>query len=476
MNDVLDAVGRLRSDVQLAIGLVIAVIVTVHVLLTKREVAAAAGWIGLAWLAPFFGGFIYFMLGINRVQRRARQARGSGGRQPRRRRDLPPRPGDDGHLRPLGRGISFITDRLSEPGNSVRVLHNGDEAYPAMLAAIGAARASIGLTSYIMRHDAIGDRFISALQAAKDRGVEVRVIVDGVGSGWILSPAYRRLRRAGVPAKRFMHSPLPWRMPFLNLRTHKKILVVDGKLGFTGGINIADQNVLATKPRNPVQDTHFQIEGPVVAQLAEAFGRDWSFLTDEELDGPAWFPALTQAGDAVARAVTAGPDQDLEKVEFAVLQAIACARSNIRVMTPYFLPDQQLIMALALAAMRGVAVDVVLPERSDHRLVDWAMRANIGPMLEDGAHVWKGPSPFRHSKVMVVDSQWCLIGSSNWDMRSFRLNFELCVEVYDERLAAELEALMVNNRGRRLELTELNARGLPVRLRDAGVRLLLPYL
>ena len=160
----------------------------------------------------------------------------------------------------------------------MHILANGDEAYPEMLAAIDGARQTIGLSSYIMQADTIGGRFVDALQAAKNRGVEVRVIVDGVGSGWLLSPVYHRLRAVGVPVGRFMHSYMPWRMAFLNLRTHKKILIVDGRLGFTGGINVADQNLIATRPKDPVQDTHFRIEGPIVSQLVFAFARDWAFV------------------------------------------------------------------------------------------------------------------------------------------------------------------------------------------------------
>jgi cardiolipin synthase A/B len=474
MNEILDLVIRVRGDAEVALGLLIAIVITVHVLLTKREVAGAVGWIGLAWFSPFLGGLTYFVFGINRVHRRARRLRGDARRPTRSRRAQALL--DDDHFGPLRRGIGVITERPTLPGNDLQILHNGDEAYPAMLAAIEGAQHSIGLSSYIMRADTIGMRFIEALKAAQSRGVQVRVIVDGIGSGWVISPAYIRLCKAGLPAKRFMHSPMPWRMPFINLRTHKKILVIDGRLGFTGGINIADQNILATKPAKPVQDTHFKVEGPVVGQLVEAFGRDWSFLTDEDLDGPEWVPTLDSHGDAEARVVTAGPDQDLEKVEFAVLQAIACARSSIRLMTPYFLPDQSLITALCLAAMRGVAVEVILPEHGDHRLVNWATRANVGPLLRDGVRLWRSPPPFRHSKVLVVDGEWCLVGSSNWDMRSFRLNFELCVEVYDRDLAAVLETLMKGSQGEPLDVAELDARALPIRLRDASARLLLPYL
>jgi cardiolipin synthase len=476
MNDVAHMLIHVHSTVQLVLGPILALAVTLHVLLRKRQVASSVGWIGLAWVAPFIGAAAYFVLGVNRVRRRAQRERRGVARRRRGEPEDERIDGDDGHLRPLRRGVRTITDRQGEPGNDVQVLHDGDEAYPEMLAAIETARASVGLSTYIMRDDTVGCRFIEALKAAQARGVAVRVIVDGIGSGWLASHAYHHLRRAGVPSQRFMHSVMPWRMPFLNLRTHKKILVVDGRIGFTGGINIADQNILATKPRNPVQDTHFRLRGPVVAQLVDAFARDWSFLTDEDLDGDAWFPTLEDSGTALARVVTAGPDEDLEKIEFTVLQAVACARGTIRLMTPYFLPDDQLITSLAMASMRGVTVEVILPERSDHRLVDWAVGANIGPLLHDGGKVFRSPAPFRHSKVMVVDDEWCLVGSSNWDMRSFRLNFELCVEVYSRDLAAQLQALMARNKGRPMTQDEIDARTVPMRLRDAAVRLLLPYL
>jgi cardiolipin synthase len=306
--------------------------------------------------------------------------------------------------------------------------------------------------------------------------VAVRVLIDGIGGGWLTSRAYHRLRKAGVPAARFLHSPLPWRMPFLNLRCHRKILVIDGRICFTGGMNIGDENVLATRPKHPVQDTHFRIEGPVVCQLTEAFAQDWAFAADEDLSGPAWFPDLADAGDAPARVVDSGPDEDIEKIEFAVLQAVTCAQQDIAVMTPYFLPDDRLITALALAAMRGVIVNIVIPTQSNQRLVDWATRANVAPLLAAGVTIWLGKPPFRHSKVMVVDGEWCLIGSANWDIRSFRLNFELCVEVYNRTLAEALGALMQDNRVGKLTREDLAARSAPVRVRDAAVRLLLPYL
>ena len=473
MNEAIYIYGRVHSDLLVPLGLVIAVIVTVHALLTKREVAPTAGWIGLAWVSPIVGGFLYFVFGINRVQRRALRLR-----PPARRRQLREErsPLDDAHLDPLQRAIGRLTSRPPEPGNTLTLYSDGDEAYPPMLAAIAGARHSVGLSSYIMRDDEAGRPFFDALHAAQGRGVAVRVLVDGVGSGWLVSGAYMRLKRLGVPVARFMHSLLPWRMPFLNLRTHKKILVVDGRIGFTGGMNIARENVLALHPRAPVQDTHFRVEGPVVSQLTDGFAVDWSFVTGEDLAGDAWFPSLDLAGGSTARVITSGPDQDLEKVEYAVLQAISCAREAIALMTPYFLPDDRLVTALSMAALRGVAVDIVIPRRSDHPVVDWATRANLGPLLANGCRIWMCPPPFRHSKTMVIDGEWCLIGSSNWDMRSFRLNFELCMEVYDRDLAIKLTNLMQRSRGTALVQAALDARRLPVRLRDAAARLMLPYL
>ena len=472
MNQIWQDTLHLRTDVQLVLGLLIAIAVTIHVLLRKQEVASAVGWIGLAWFAPITGGLTYFVFGINRVQRRARRLRP----QDTRRTPAARRGSGRDHLDLLRRGVGQITARPSLPGNTVQLYNDGDEAYPPMLAAINAARSSVGMSSYIFRDDAWGGRFIAALAEAQARGVAVRVLIDGIGGGWVRSAAYHHLRGLGVPAARFLHSPLPWRMPFLNLRSHKKILVVDGRVGFTGGMNIADDNVMATHPQDPVQDTHFRIEGPVIGQLVEAFSQDWSFATDEDLDGDAWFPDVPPNGPVPARAIDSGPDEDLEKVEFAVLQAISCARSSIAVMTPYLLPDERLLSALVLAAMRGVAVDIVVPERSDHRFIDWAARANTGNLLKHGVRVWLCPPPFRHSKAMVVDGEWCLIGSSNWDMRSFRLNFELCMELYDRELANELSALMGKCRGGAMTQAQLDRRSMPARLRDAAVRLMLPYL
>jgi cardiolipin synthase len=456
------------------IHLLLAVGVTVHVLLTKRDAGSSVAWIGLAWLAPILGSVLYLVLGINRVRRRAMSLRRptsvSRADQSARERQR------DHHLASLERAGHRITGRPTEEGNAIALLRNGDEAYPKMILAIEAAQRSVALSSYIFRADIAGNQFIEALIRAKQRGVEVRVLIDGYGGGYFSSFTYRRLHHAGVPAARFLHSTLPWRMPFLNLRSHKKILAIDGRFAFTGGLNIGAENLTRRNPPQPVFDTHFRFDGPVVAQLLDVFAADWQFATGERLLGDAWFPTLQAVGDSAARVITSGPDQDLEKIEFLILEAIGCAQTSVKVMTPYFLPDDRIITALALAAFRGVEVDVILPENSNHPTVDWASRVQIGPLLEAGCRVWTHPAPFNHSKLMTVDSLWALVGSANWDVRSFRLNFELDLEVYHSGLVQEVDALMTAQQGTRISATALGARSLPLRLRDGAARLMVPYL
>ena len=456
------------------VHLALALAVTLHVLAHNRNPGSAVSWIGLAWLSPVVGSLLYLLLGVNRVRRRARSLGGVACDEPE--VEASPSPRGCKHLAGLELAARRISRRELQPGNSITLLANGDAAYPQMIGAINSAATSVALSSYIFRADTIGHEFITALIGAQQRGAEVRVLIDGYGGGYLRSAAYRRLHHARIPVARFMHSGLPWRMPFINLRTHRKILSIDGSIGFTGGLNIGAENVVARNPRHTVLDTHFRFEGPVVAQLCEAFAGQWYFTTGETLEGQAWFPRLAPVGDSLVRAITSGPDQDLEKIEMLVLEAIACARSSIQIMTPYFLPDDRIITALALAAMRNVAVDIVLPEHSNHPTVDWAMRAHIGPLLAGGCRVWTHQPPFDHSKLMAVDGIWCFVGSANWDMRSFRLNFEINLEVYHSAIIEQVSAKIAANQITRLTQDDLDRRSRPSMLRDNAAHLMLPYL
>lgn len=453
--------------------LLVATTVTLHVLYFKRDAGSSAAWIGLAWLAPFSGSTLYYLLGINRVRRRAITQVGM--REPKA-RSITESPTRCGLLFGLERAGQYITQRSAVLGNEIRLLRSGDDAYPPMIAAIDGAMQSIALASYIYRNDDIGNTFSAALIRANARGVQTRVLIDGFGGGYFSCPTYRQLRKNGVPVAQFMHSSWPWRMPFLNLRSHKKILVIDGRVAFTGGLNIGNENSSARQPRHSVIDSHFEIVGPVVAQVVEVFAQDWHFTTDEQLAGEHWFPSLKSTGECIARAVTSGPDQDMEKIELLILAAIGCAKSSIKIMTPYFLPDSRLITALTLAAFRGVIVDVILPLHSNHPVLDWAARGQIQPLLAAGCRIWTHPPPFDHSKLMSVDRLWCLIGSANWDMRSFRLNFELDLEVYDSDLATRINNLMSAQQVDRFTVEMLLQRSKLAVLRDSVARLMLPYL
>ncbi len=347
-----------------------------------------------------------------------------------------------------------------------------------MLRAIDEAKESVSLTTYIFRHDAAGAQFVDTLGRAKARGVEVRVIIDDIGVHYSWPSVVGPLRRAGVSLALFMPALLPWHFQYANLRSHRKIMVVDGRIGFTGGMNITAEYYTTAPARRPLVDLHFRVEGPAVALLQEAFADDWAFCTGELLAAERWFPDLEERGPVLARGVTSGPDADYEKLEMIYLGALACARTCVRIVTPYFLPEDDLIAALNTAALRGVEVDILLPQQNDLRLVQWASSAPVTEVLEHGCKVWLTPPPFDHTKLMLVDGVWTFLGSANWDARSLRLNFEFNLECYDRELAATLETVVSQKRehARLVTLADLNNRSLPVKLRDGVVRLLTPYL
>ncbi|MFE8604977.1 phospholipase D-like domain-containing protein [Archangium violaceum] len=459
---------------------------TGHAVLRKRDVRAAVAWVGLVWLVPLVGVMLYLILGINRIRRRARSLtlRQEHGQFPPKPDVAPCTPEQlaaevppAAHLASLVRLVDEVVHhRPLLPGNKLVPLEAHAGAYPAMLEAIEAARTSISLCSYIFDNDAAGRRFAEALGRAVERGVQVRVLIDAVGARYDWPPITGRLRRAGVRVARFLPTLLmPARLPFMNLRNHRKLLVVDGRVGFTGGMNIREHFLPG---HGDARDLHFRVEGPVVGQLQETFAEDWAFTTKERLYGETWFPPLEPAGPVMARGIPDGPDEDFETLRLTLLGALACARSTVRIVTPYFLPEAALVTALNVAAMRGVRVDLVLPEKLNLPVVQWASIAQLWQVMRPHSRVFLTAPPFDHTKLMVVDGVWSLLGSANWDPRSLRLNFEFDVECYDAHLAARLDALIEErlSRSRLVTLEELNARPLPIRLRDGVARLLSPYL
>lgn len=453
-----------------------------HVLLHKRDPRSAWGWIAVCALFPLAGPALYWLFGVNRIQQRARRllgAEAAGHAQSQAQTqlfgDLPAAASQE--LRELVRLGSALTGRALTAGNRVTPLHDGDEAYPAMLRSIAEARHTLHLASYIYLGDACGEEFALALAAAQARGVRLRVLLDGAADAFYRPRASRLLARHGVRAARFL--PPRWFPPLLNLnlRNHRKLLIADGEIAYTGGMNIAGYHRGEGGRPAQVTDLHFRIEGPLVAQLEEVFLADWHFATGETAPTPS-APAPVTGGEALARTVTDGPNEELDRLLMLLLGALANAHQRVWIMTPYFLPTATLIGALQSAALRGVDVCVLLPAKSDQPWMNWATRNVLWQLLDRQVRVLERPGPFAHSKLLLVDDYYLQFGSANLDQRSLRLNFELVVESYDRALAAwaaaHFEAVQAVSRP--VSRAELDARPLPQRLRDALCWLMSPYL
>ncbi|TFG51666.1 MAG: cardiolipin synthase [Gemmatimonadales bacterium] len=480
VDSILTTLGETWPAVAAVLTFLLSLITSAHIVLYKSDSRAAVGWVGVVWLAPVIGAVLYVLFGINRIRRRAALTRGYQTFETQV-AQRPPQvllPAQAESLLQLVAYGDRVAGHSLTMGNAITPLVNGDEAYPAMVAAIDLARSSVALSTYIFDHGPVGQSFLDALERAVHRGVTVRVLIDAVGARYSWPPIVRALKRRQIPVARFEHTIVPWRMPYMNLRNHRKLLIIDGTIGFTGGMNIREGSVLASQHPHPVQDLHFKIEGPVVAHLMEAFSEDWIFTTGEALDGIDWFPRLEDAGQAIARGITDGPDRDLDKAELTLLGALAAARSSVRIVTPYFLPDSRLISALNVTAMRGVAVEILLPQENNLALVQWASTAQLWQILRRGCCVFYTPPPFDHTKLMLVDDCWAFFGSSNWDPRSLRLNFEFDVECFDPDLVSTLDDLVERKLGtaRPVTLQDVNARPLPIKLRDGVARLAAPYL
>lgn len=452
-----------------------------HVLIRHRDHRSAGFWVALILFSPGLGACLYALLGVNSMRRKGRDYRGEPAWHE-------PAPDCPLFARAAGRAsesdcaLAGTLDRISRfhfaEGNRLEPLQNGDEAMPAMLAAVRAAQTSISLSSYIFEARGIGAEFVTELAAARNRGVEVRVIVDDAGTRHSWPPVTRELRRAGVPVRRFMPNRVVLRLLTLNLRNHKKILVVDGRVAFTGGMNIRDGNMLARQPSHPVRDLHFRVTGPVVAQLQRAFAEDWQFCADECLQGDAWFPRLETAGATDALGIIDGPDEDLEVMPAALFAALSAARRSVRILTPYFLPTGHLLAALKLCAVRGLEVSIITPARNNIPLVGWAAQTLYPELLRAGCRIFESTPPFDHSKLFLVDDAWSCLGSTNWDPRSLRLNFEFNLFCHDPALADQLTALFEQRRAESTAVTpeHLENLGLGIRLRNGIASLFIPLL
>lgn len=353
-------------------------------------------------------------------------------------------------------------------GNRVEVLRNGEEIFPAMLAAIRAARRTITFETFIYWSGEIGKEFGAALSERARAGVRVHVLLDWVGAGKIDDAILEEMQQAGVEVEKYR--PLRWyNLARMNHRTHRKLLVVDGSVGFTGGVGIADAWLGHAQDPEHWRDTHFRLEGPSVAQMQAAFLDNWLELRPEVLHGEAYFPELASVGDCSAQMFMSSFGEGSESTRLMYLLSIASAEESILLSSSYFVPDSVAIEAFVAARQRGVRVEIIVPgEHIDAKVVRRASRGLWGDLLEAGVEIHEYQPTMFHVKVLVVDGLWTSVGSTNFDNRSFSMNDEANLNVLDARFAAEQERIFEEDKrhARRVTLAEWRDRPRSEKVRE----------
>jgi cardiolipin synthase A/B len=347
----------------------------------------------------------------------------------------------------------------SAPGNSVRVFHDADETFAAIEQAIEEARSHVHMEYYIFQPDVTGVSIRDRLIRKAREGVRCRLLLDYVGC-WRLSRRFvRPMRDAGIQVE-FALPVIPWHGRWrVNYRNHRKIVVVDGQIGFTGSQNIGDEYRGRLAQIGPWRDTHLMIAGPCVHHLQEVFIEDWHYTTREDLVKDEYFPLPDPAGEHTVQLLPSGPGQRVRVMHHLLFAAVSAARSSVCVITPYFVPDTAMVLALQSACYRGVRVRLLIPTRTEHPFILSAARSFYSELAQSGVEIYEHDDTLLHSKVVVIDQTFALVGSANMDERSFRLNFELTSLLYSKNLAAELyqdfESLQA--RSRRVRPRELDA-------------------
>jgi cardiolipin synthase len=330
--------------------------------------------------------------------------------------------------------------------NRVKILVNGKVTFEHIIAELEKAENHIHLEYYIIDDDRIGNEIRRILIRKASEGVEVRVIYDDIGC-WSLSDEYiLSLKNAGVQVFPFMPVRFPYFTNKINYRNHRKIIVVDGKVGFVGGLNIADRYISGSEELGPWRDTHLKIEGEAVYSLQSVFLLDWYFVSKRNIhDQDQYFPPVDITDQRLMQIVTSGPDSDWASIMQTFFSAIATAKSYIYISTPYFLPNESILTALRTAALSGVDVRLLLPKNSDSRLIRWSSFSFIGELLDAGIKVYLYHKGFTHPKLMMVDDVFCSVGTANMDIRSFDQNFEVNALIYDQRITVAMRNIFMND-------------------------------
>ena len=438
-------------------------LVTAHALRHRRRADSTLLWLFVTWSLPVIGALLYAAFGVDRVPRERwqrgvqRRVRMDGARDATPDDVLP-----EAYWRSMGRAAATPADEwtreLDRPlaamlenypllgGNRITPLLTGDVAFPKMLDAIREARHHVHLQSFIVGNDAVGREFMEAVAAKAREGVRVRVLYDRFGSSHALwGGLFRKYRKTpNLAIAGWTQSNLFRKQLHFNLRNHRKALIVDGRIGFMGGVNLNEYS-RSDDGQPAIQDYHFRLLGPVVQELQYSFLRDWHVMTEEDpekLLSAEHFRRLHEEGPVLARVVNSGPSSDLRVAVDVFFNAVNEAREQVFILTPYFLPSEDLLRALRLAALRGVRVQLVVPEKSNHWYTTWAGRATYEDLLESGVRIFERPRPFMHAKAMVVDDRMGIVGSANWDFRSLYSNYETLLTAYDRDFAATLKRLM----------------------------------
>jgi cardiolipin synthase len=458
------------------------------VLVRRKEPSATVAWILTLVFLPALGAVLFLLFGRDRVRLpakrkreldavvRAQVAASSG--------DPNARPVEVPLGSPLEQALfrigGALTHQRATSGNAVEVLVDGNRTYEAIGAAIDAARHHVHAQYYLIRNDATGTWFRERLAAAAKRGVVVRLLLDGYGC-FALGAAWRRsLRRSGAKVGEF----LPMRSVLLqpvNLRNHRKIVVVDGRVAFTGGYNVGDEYRGQMRGLGNWRDVHLRVEGPAAGDLQRVFFQDWAFATNEKIAPAGYFPDFeggSPAGAATIAIVTSGPDTRTEAIHRLFFGAIVGAEREVLVTTPYFVPTESLMVAMELAALRGVDLNLLLPGRSNHLVTFHAGRSFYDPLLEAGVRLLEYQPGIVHAKTLVADRRVALVGSANMDMRSFRLNFEVHALVHDTTTAEVLGETFHAEaaQSHRVAFEGWRARPWTLRVKEGAARLVSPLL
>ena len=466
-------------------GFLWAVGCAVHALLHKKDSQAALAWVACIFFLPFFGTLAYTFFGVSRADSLAARlldqaAQWQADSDLALDRELAAASSAEAaDCRPSCRAAAVGQSITGVPllrDNHVELLVNGEEAYPAMLEAINTASRRVCLSTYIFKGDRTGRDFADALGRAAERGVDVRLIIDGMGGLlYSLRKPWKKLEERGVKVAMFLPPRLWPPMLCLNLRTHRKVLTCDA-VAFTGGMNIGDHHLVTLPKKGRVQDVHFRCTGPIAARLEEAFLMDWAFVSHEATPPGSICPQ--PAGRTHCRLVFDGLGRRREDIHELICGVISAAQERITLFTPYFIPPRELAGALVSAVQRGVQVDVILPEQNNLFYVHHASRHIQSQLAAKGVRLfWQAP-PFAHTKLLLVDDCYALFGSANMDPRSLFLNFELNVEAVDPEFRAQLDeyTAAVLARSRRMTSDVYEQSRLPARLFDAACWLLSPYI